>query len=321
MAQTEALLALLADGRFHSGEQLGCTLGISRAAVWKALQRIPELGLEVHSVRGRGHRLVRPIQLLDRERVLAALDATVARRLAGLELHHSIDSTNAELMRRSADLSSGHACLAERQTAGRGRRGRHWTSPFGANVYLSLFWRFPFGAAGLGGLSLALAVAAAEALEDLGARGVGVKWPNDLLFDGRKLAGILVEVGGDAEGQCHVVAGFGVNVGMPPGAPVDQPWADLREAGGTADRNQVAAMLLTRVFHTLGRFELDGPGTMLQEWRRRDILTGRPIRLHLPHGERDGIARGIDGSGQLLAEIEGDVEAFSYGEVSVRQLD
>ncbi|WP_303904156.1 bifunctional biotin--[acetyl-CoA-carboxylase] ligase/biotin operon repressor BirA [Thiohalomonas denitrificans] len=316
----ERLVRLLADGRFHSGEELGLLTGISRAAVWKRLQQLEPLGLSVHSVRGRGHRLEKPLDLLDRERVLAGLDARASDRCTGLDLKFAVDSTSAYLGRRASEYTSGHVCLTEYQTAGRGRRGRPWVSPFGSNLYLSLLWRFQ-GAGQLGGLSLVVAVAVIEALERIGAARLLLKWPNDVLYEGRKLAGILIEVAGEATGECQVIVGVGVNMGMPSleGDQIDQPWADLTETGARLDRNHTAGAIIASLVRGLERFERYGLAPFLNAWRVRDALYGQPVTVQFADSELVGIGRGIDEVGQFLVEHGEGTERLSYGEVSIRR--
>lgn len=202
MDRTLELLRLLADGRLHSGAVLAERLDMTRAAVCKAVRRLSDqLGLEITSGRGRGYRLITPIELLDAQRIGETLAATGRAPPVRLEIHQRIDSTNRHLMREAAHgAPSGTVCLAERQTAGQGRHGRCWVSPFGANLYLSILWRYPCGPAGLSGLSLAAGAVVADALRQLGVQGLVLKWPNDLLWGGRKLGGILLEVSGEAQG-------------------------------------------------------------------------------------------------------------------------
>lgn len=317
------IVALLADGRFHSGQELGAALGISRAAVWKQLKALDALGVELFSVRGRGYALASPVELLDPARIRGQLDALGRNLLAELEIHPEIHSTNRHLMGRAgAGLRPGHACLTERQTEGRGRRGRSWVSPFAANVYLSLYWRFSSSPAALAGLSLAAGVAAAMALEDAGVGDVSLKWPNDLLWRGRKLGGILLEMAGEASGPCHVVIGVGINVAMPPaaGAGIDQPWVDLVtiQAGAAVSRNRVAGLLLNHLLRAVQEYEARGVSPFIEQWQARDATSGQSVELHLPDRAVTGIARGVDAQGSLLLEHAGILEPFSSGEVSLR---
>lgn len=319
-----ALLRLLADGRFQSGERLAAALGVSRAAVWKQLREIGRsFGIEVDAVRGRGYRLAHRLELLDRDQIASLLRQGTAARLSELEVIGTVDSTNARVAgRRLDDGTRGVACLAEQQTAGRGRRGRAWVSPFGANIYLSLVWRFDSPPIGLAGLSLAVGVAVAQALTDVGAAGATLKWPNDVLWDGRKLSGILVELSGESEGPTHAIIGVGVNVRMPraAGSAIDQPWTDLAVAAGNAtpSRNLVAARLLDRLVAACVAFRDEGLAPFLVRWRELDGLAGRPVRVTVGERVVDGTALGVAPSGALrLATADGERE-FHGGEVSLR---
>ena len=189
---------------------------------------------------------------------------------------------------------SGHTLFAEQQTAGRGRRGRTWVSPLGRNIYSSTVWRFSAGASGLSGLSLAVGVAIVKALEALGYKGVGLKWPNDLLWQGKKLGGILIEISGDAAGPCHVVVGIGLNVSMSEqqaADDIDQPWIDLASISEQPiDKNAIAAALLNQLIPMLSTFEANGFEPLLQDWLERDAFLGRDIVLKLGKDELLGQA-------------------------------
>jgi len=318
------LLHHLADGEFHSGAALGEALGVSRMAVWKHLRTLRALGVSCESVRGKGYRLTRPCELLSRERILAGLAVQARDRLDTLELLLETPSTNTHLRDRALQgAASGTVCLAEMQTAGRGRHGRAWVSPFASNLYLSLLWRTPLGAAGLGGLSLAVGVGVLRALQQHGVADVGLKWPNDLLAGDAKLAGILLDVVGESTGQCAVIIGAGVNLRMPAeaGRGIDQPWTDLATqlGGAPPSRNRLAADLVTHLFAVLEIFEQEGLQSFRDEWTHHDVLAGCPVRLVLPHGQVQGVARGIDSDGALLLET-GDValQRFAAGEISLR---
>ncbi len=317
------LLSLLADGRFHSGAALGDALGVTRSAVWKAVQVCAEHGIDIHSVRGKGYRLVQELDLLRQDRIVSQIDPNVRPLLYDLEIHNELDSTSKYLLRAAAGgAATGTACLAESQTGGRGRRGRTWVSPFGANIYLSVLWRFTQGPAALSGLSLAVGVAVLEAVQALGIDGCGLKWPNDVLWNGRKLAGVLLDLSAEASGPSTVVVGVGLNVRMPDSAAttIDQPWVDLYSLlpAGLLPRNHIAAQLLGRVLAALSEFERDGLAPFQSRWARWDCLAGRSVMLQLPTQNIAGRAQGIDASGALLLETEGQVRAYAAGEVSVR---
>lgn len=313
------LLQLLADGRFHSGEQMARDAGVTRAAVWKALQGLRESGLAIQAVSGRGYALAHAFEPLQRDAILAELLPPMRQQLPLFEVLHSVDSTNAWLMRQDARYATA-ACLAEHQSAGRGRRGRQWCSPFGSNVYLSLRCRFEEGMGRLAGLSLAVAVAALRALRDAGVEEVALKWPNDVYWRGRKLGGILLEVAGESAGPCLVVMGVGLNVAMPTGAGkgIDQPWTDLSSLRGDVSRNRLAGRLLFHLFDVVEVFRRRGLAAFDEEWRRADMLYGQPVVLLQPEGEVRGIGHGIAPDGSLLLDVGGELQCHSYGEASVR---
>lgn len=319
MASIETLIRVLADGTFHSGERIGELLGVSRAAVWKSIKALEALGMRVDAVQGRGYRLARPVELLDAERIRAAIEPQARARISGLAVHFSIDSTSRYLAANACnDIGEAQLCLAEMQTAGRGRRGRTWCSPFGANLYLSVAWRFAEGPSRLGGLSLALAIACAQALKRLGVPGVQLKWPNDIWLQGRKAAGLLLEVSGEAQGPCLVIAGIGVNVGMPEAIEIDQPWADLHSVCPGLSRNLLAGAVAGAMISTLQGFAASGFTPFRAAWEPLDAVHGRLVTLHLPNGVIEGVAAGIDEAGALVLVTGTGVQHFSSGEVSLR---
>lgn len=317
------LLRRLADGRFYSGTELAQGEGLSRAAIWKHIEALENhLGLAVHRVAGKGYRLAAPLELLDRAGLWDSLADGTRQHLAGLHVHSVIDSTNAYLLRLRKSETGGHACLAEMQTAGRGRSGRQWVSPFGASLYLSLLWQFE-GPAVLGGLSLAAGVAVVRALNRLSIIGVGLKWPNDLLWQGRKLGGILIEMAGESHGPCSVVLGVGLNGKLPAtaGAGIDQAWVDLAEVcgGQTPPRRRLAALLIDALVELLSGYGQQGLAAYLPEWRRHHCLQDQPVVLHLADRQENGIARGVDDDGLLLLELaDGSRKAYAAGEVRLR---
>lgn len=318
-ADTE-LLGLLSDGFFHSGAELGRTLKISRSAVWKRIRILVKSGIEVYAVPGRGYRLTEPLELLDSSVILAGLNDKARRLLSGLDILTAVDSTNLYLLQKAnAGAPSGYACLAERQHAGRGRRGRQWLSPFGGNIYLSLLWRFAEQTPALSGLSLAIGIAVTNSLETLGVPGIGLKWPNDILWQGRKLAGILLDTAGEAAGPCHVVAGIGINVAMPAGAAISQPWVDLREiVGHRIARNALAGRVLQHLLLTLHQFQQNGLAPFLPEWDRLDLLKDKDVTVQLADRTVTGRAQGVNQQGALLVAHGGVTRAYHSGEVSVR---
>lgn len=312
--ESHRLLELLAPGTTLSGQQLAEQLAVSRSAVWKQVRALRRLGLEIHGRAGRGYRLAWPVSLIDEIGLRDALGQHGIRA----ELYPALDSTNAALSR----LPDSHrrAVLAEYQSAGRGRRGRAWLSPPAAGIYLSFGYRFDCGLPRLGPLSLVSGLAAADALEQATGPGVGLKWPNDLMLEGRKLGGLLVEISGAADGPCLAVIGLGVNVRLPQARQPDQPWIDLHGAGlRNPDRTALAIDLVRGLDRACATFGCDGFGHFEADWKRRDILAGRPVRVEQIDGAAaQGIARGVSERGGLLLESNDGLHEFSAGEVSVR---
>ncbi|MBY4841371.1 bifunctional biotin--[acetyl-CoA-carboxylase] ligase/biotin operon repressor BirA [Pantoea sp. DY-15] len=308
------LVALVADGEFHSGEQLGEALGMSRAAINKHIQTLKSWGLDVYTVTGKGYSLPGPIQLLDEEVILSHLHQP------NLALIPVIDSTNQYLLNRMDQLPSGYACIAEYQQAGRGRRGRKWFSPFGSNLYMSMYWRLEQGPAAAMGLSLVIGIIMAEVIQSLGAPDVRVKWPNDLYLNDRKLAGILVELTGKTGDAAQIVIGAGVNLLMRSEgtAEINQGWINLQEAGVDIDRNELAAKLINSLREALPIFERDGLAPFVSRWEALDNFINRPVKLLIGDREVYGIARGIDKQGGLLLEQDGVVKSWVGGEISLR---
>lgn len=322
MEQRYRLLSLLADGRFHSGEELGAALGVGRSAIWKLIQSLEAYGLDVYAVRGRGYCLSSPIELLDRARIVAELKPRTESLLNTLEIFAEIDSTNRYLMERAGQgVAHPHACLAEYQSQGRGRRGRDWVSPFGTNVYMSVFHRFESPPEALQGLSLAVGVAATNALTALGVTGVGLKWPNDLIWQGRKLGGILLEMAGEPSGPWNAVVGIGLNleVSESVGRRIHQPWADLHAAVGTnPGRNKAAGQLLHYVLEGLERFSREGFAPFHRAWEEYDVARDKPVIIHGATGATHGLARGVDETGAFLVSVDGAIRRFLSGDVSLR---
>ncbi|WP_460133598.1 bifunctional biotin--[acetyl-CoA-carboxylase] ligase/biotin operon repressor BirA [Pseudomonas sp. S1_E04] len=314
------LLELLKDGRFHSGEALGAALGVSRSAVWKQLQHLEaELNLPIHKVRGKGYRLASPLVFLSAEKI--ALDAPALPW--SVHVSDSIDSTNAEALRMiGAGCAAPFLVLAEQQTAGRGRRGRKWISPFAQNVYYSLVLRIEDGLRQLEGLSLVVGLAVMQALRDSGVQGAALKWPNDVLVGQKKIAGILLELVGDPADICHVVLGVGVNVNMQKAADVDQQWTSMQlETGVSVDRNALVARLGLQLQAYLRRHKAVGFAELQEEWERNHLWQGRAVSLIAGVNQIDGVVLGVDRQGALRLSVDGVEKIYSGGELSLRLRD
>ncbi len=323
MGPTYRLLKYLADGKFHSGEDLADSLGVTRTAIWKQLKRLSvDTGLHISAVRGRGYRLEQPLELLDRGEIEGYLGGIVGTRLRNFWLLADVDSTNNFISRQPhPPIGTGVACAAEYQSAGRGRRGRTWQSPYGANLALSIGWNFDLPLAALSGLSLAVGVALAEVMEEQGLDDHRLKWPNDLHLYGRKLAGILVEAFGETEGPALAVVGVGMNLHMPKhmSHAIDQPWIDLHTAGlRDISRNRLAARVLEKLVATCGFYAGEGLQAFLPGWRRFDGYLGQDVVLVSGRTRYSGRYVGIRDDGALLLERDGAQRAFHAGEVSLR---
>lgn len=311
------ILRVLSDGEFHSGEELGAVLGVSRTAVWKHLHKLADLGLELVSVKGRGYCIEGGLDLLNSESITKKLSAGAAEKLATFDVFSEIDSTNSFLLSKNG---SAEVCLAERQTAGRGRRGRQWVSPFAKNIYFSMSWVFSGGAQVLEGLSLAVGVKVVAALESLGLKGLQLKWPNDVLIDGKKVGGILLEMSGDVSGDCRVVVGIGLNLQMPQkaSADIDQAWADLASLGYAGSRNDITCKLIDHLVVLLDGYSESGFEVYRQEWESFDAFRGKSVKLISADKVEEGVAVGVSASGALLLEQDGYTKAYSGGELSLR---
>lgn len=316
-AMLRDLLIILADGEFHSGEELGAQLGVTRAAVWKQLKKLEALNIPLSSVKGKGYRLSDAIELLDETVILNSIDG----RLDCLEVLLNTESTNSYLLANAADhMGKRYAVLSEKQENGRGRRGRSWVSPFGKNIYLSMLWSFNGGLGSLEGLSLVIAIAVERTLTELGANGVQLKWPNDVYIKQKKVAGILLEVSGEYSGHCQVVIGIGLNVKLSEhdAKSIDQPWAQLSEHLVGVERNTIAASMINHLIAAIEQFDKHGFSSFREYWLARDAFYGQQVDLILPNVIRNGVSKGVNGKGELLLETDKGLEAVNAGELSLR---
>ncbi len=317
---TLATLRLMNDGGFHSGEAIAARLGVTRATVWNAIRDAQSLGLAVEKVPSRGYRVTPPPVWLDSHRIVTLLEADAAR--FDIEVVDAVGSTNALLLERASQgARAGTVIVAEVQTEGRGRRGRTWVANLGGSLTFSVLLRFEQGAAGLSGLSLVVGIAVARALHAAGAVGVGLKWPNDIQFAGRKLGGILIEVQGDALGPAAAVVGIGLNVrlGSVGRGQIDQPVADLDQAGADGDRNRILAMVLREIAAGAERFAVDGFAAFEAEFRRWHALQDAEVVVHLGDGSTvTGRVYGTSPDGALVLKTPAGLKHFHGGEVSLR---
>lgn len=306
----------------RSGEAIASELGCSRTAVWKHVEGLRSLGIEIDAVAGKGYLLQEPLELLDSRLILDGLEPAARNKLRDLSIESSVDSTNSAVHRLTVEDQHAVAILAEHQTSGRGRRGRQWHSPYARNLYLSMGWKFENALSELGCLSLVVALATANALSRAGLKGQRVKWPNDLLLDDHKLCGCLVEVQGDSQGPCHAVVGVGINVHMPASAEtagIDQPWTDVHSQLPACSRNTLAALLLEELINGLNLFAEKGFAPFKDAWEQMDGLHGQSIEVFAGQSVQKGTAIGINESGALLLDTGKEVLTLYSGEVSLRE--
>ncbi|RCV87100.1 biotin--[acetyl-CoA-carboxylase] ligase [Billgrantia montanilacus] len=319
------LIRLLSDGEFHSGEQLGERLGVSRTAVWKQLKKLEALDIPLEAVKGQGYRISGPLELLDGGVIVAGLSRQGRQHLARLFIEETLPSSN-QFIRQRFDQGVGHGevCLVEQQSEGRGRRGRTWSTPWGRALMLSLGWRFDSGVVALEGLSLAVGVALARVLERHGVA-PKLKWPNDVLLksgagEWGKLAGILVEISGDAAGPCEVVIGMGINVSLPPAfrETIEQPVAAVHDQAPGLSRNRLAFELLDELLPLLAAYESEGFAAWRDEWNALHAFAGCDIDVLRGGKSLAATAEGVDESGNLCILRGGQRERLAGGEISVR---
>lgn len=324
------LLESLSDGEFHSGEKLAKRLRISRGGVWKIVSSLRELGIEIQSVPRQGYRLPHAVDLYEKEAIVDAASSQARRALVRTDVLLSVDSTNRFVADIDEELEAGgvQLCVAELQNAGRGRRGRSWMAPFGSGICMSVGWQFAEAPPTFSALSLAVGVAVVAALRSLGAADVGLKWPNDLMWKGRKLGGILIEMRGESAGPARVIIGIGINVRMPTAVRlqlIEQQAAviaDLHDVmrERTPARNAVVGAILSELIAMLNTFAVQGFAPFRDAWRKLDALADAPVKVISGTQTIMGIARGADLDGTLLLDVDGELRKFASGEISLRSL-
>lgn len=315
-----SLLVRLADGAVHSGQTLAAEFGVSRAAIGKQIARLRAQGWPVEARRGAGYQLPAGWQPLDRAAIESAPGYAAAdpESLTVLEV---VDSTSLYLDREAAPAPGrSRLCIAEHQQAGRGRQGRSWYSAPGASITFSVVRNFDRSPAELGALGLAVGVVLCECLASLGFAGIGLKWPNDLLHDGRKLGGILIELRGEAAGATRVTVGVGINYGDPvtdTGTPTTGLWSI--SGGAVPGRSRLAGTLMGAVTVGLDDFAKHGFAAFRARWDTFDLLAGHVVRVWTGQGTTEGTAHGIADDGALLFEdADGRRHSLHSAEVTIR---
>ncbi len=314
------LLVLLTCHEYCSGEWLGQQLGVSRAAIWKQIQSLSQLGIEVSSVKGRGYRLYAPVALFDESRIKNVFEKDTDKNVH-LITCLSTDSTNDLVKKKVSDHHKYTLCVADHQVMGRGRRGRVWKSPLGTNCYYSLSWKSNKGFSALEGLSLVVGLALIDTLKNEKMNGLQLKWPNDVLWYKKKLSGILLELDGDANGECRIIIGIGINLHLSEQVrkTINQQVADLHEiTGKTQDKNKLVALLTNRLINYLSVFEQQGFSPFKDRWNHYDAFINKPVIFSSGDDRCTGIDLGVNDRGTLLIKTDQGVEMHSGGEISLR---
>jgi BirA family biotin operon repressor/biotin-[acetyl-CoA-carboxylase] ligase len=320
LKRLQDLIWVMSDGKFHSGQALAEHLGVSRTAIWKLVGKLESWQIPVYAVRGKGYKIPEGLELIDPE----ILNGNVLDKLSlfsEIEVLPTVDSTSSYLTRTWKDKPGiGRICIAEHQTMGRGRKGRKWVSPFGANLYFSLGLNLPMGLSALGGLSLAIGIGLTKLLNHHSKQKVALKWPNDLLVGQKKMAGILVEASGDSNDKSFLNIGIGVNWNMQlQQSEIDQPWINLTDVlKDDVDRNQILASILISLDQMLVEYMSKGFDSFRNEWNQQSAYYGQVVELHTRTGKVAGKEIGVDKSGAIILATNEGEKTFYSGEVSLR---
>ncbi|MCD6055137.1 MAG: birA [Gammaproteobacteria bacterium] len=311
---------LLSDGQYHDGTSIGKCLNITRAAIWKAIKKLEEYDVPLNSIKGKGYRLEVPLLLLNQKKIKANLK----HRSVQLDILEKTTSTNDYLKKFTGQNQKIIICMAETQTQGKGRLHRNWYSPFGENIYFSILCPFEKDISELSGLSLVVGLAVCHAIEsaiELSSNCLKLKWPNDILLNHRKIAGILIEIEAESNGFCQAIIGIGINVNMnkAPKNCIDQKWSSLLKATKNfQDRNILGATLIDSLIDYLERFSSNHLSVFIEEWKKRDCLANREISLISGSKEAKGICAGINENGCLLLKTaDKKILTFSSGDTTL----
>ena len=312
----QQIVKLLNDGEFHDGTSVGKQFSMTRAGIWKTIKKLQDYGVEIKSAKGKGYRLVEPLILLDKNAIKKSLKNKIK-----IEVLESISSTM-DYFKNNTDHKNIQACLAELQTAGRGRFNRHWQTPFAQNISLSLCYPFAKDISQLAGLSTVIGLSICQTLKNYAlTKPLKLKWPNDIIYADKKLGGVLIEIEAESNGWCHAIIGIGLNVNLQhqQQPSISQPWTSLREASGQyIDRNILSAELINDLLKNLEFFSESGLKGFMQEWETYDYLQEKIITLTILNKKITGVAKGISPQGHLLLQQkDGEVIECSSGNASI----
>lgn len=308
---------IFSDGEYHDGTTVGNQLNISRNAVCKTIKKLKDYGINITSKKNKGYRLHEPLNMLSQSKITQGLSDKNTEVL----VIESVDSTNTYL-KSFYNTAGNKVCLAEHQSHGKGRLNRSWHAPFAQNIYLSYLCRFQKDISELAGLSLIVSLAILRTIEKLNLpTPPKVKWPNDIVCNGQKLVGILIELQAEANGTCQVITGVGINVNMMTDAKheITQEWTSLRKIlGRYLDRNELCSSLLNNLAAYVKRFEISGLSVFMEEWEQADYLHGQHISLKCLDKNITGVMEGINQQGNLLLRLsDGSMQTFSSGDTSI----
>lgn len=317
------LLKILADGQTHSGELLGQKFGITRAAVWKKIQKLNKMGLEISSQKNKGYKLARKINFLDKAKISQQIGAENLAQIKSLEIFDSINSTNTYLLDMAKKQKSAHKkiVLAEYQTAGRGRHGRAWLSPFSSNIYLSIGWLFQTNCAQIGGLSLAVGVVVADVLKKNSVENIGLKWPNDIFLNNGKLGGILIEIHGDSLGNFQTVIGIGLNFHLPKKSLEELKEREVSyiEEVADLDRNLISGQIIEGLYSMLHEYPNSGFSKWQEKWNSYHKFAGKESLVVIGKNKQNAVLGSVNSSGALeIIYADGRREFLQGGEISLK---
>lgn len=309
------LLRILADGQPHSFEKLTALLSLDDTQLLAEISALQEQGIQIDTGFGEV-KIIPETALINMEKIQRSFSHHK------VIYHPIINSTNQFLLANMGRLNKGDICITEHQTAGRGRRGRQWQSPFAGQAIFSLIWQVD-ARKPIDGLSLVVGMAIVDAIKKLGGCGAMLKWPNDVLLNGKKLAGILIELANSENGKLNLVIGVGINVAIPKDRnQIDQPWANLNEILPKIDRTLLLCTVIQEVFSALETFEQQGiTAEFRQKWLLCDEFFGEEVNVITEKSVISGIAQGIDERGylQLIVNNGEQCLTFNGGEVSLRR--
>ncbi len=314
------IIELLNDNRYHDGTSIGSTLDITRAGVWKSIQKIQKYGINIKSVKGKGYLLEAPLILLD----YCKIKSSLKEKNIKLDIIEKIDSTN-NYFKKDAIRSNGKVgvCISEMQTEGKGRMSRKWYSPFGKNIYLSILYSFQKDISELSGLSLIISLGVCRSIESLCQLNnkLSIKWPNDIVFEQQKIAGILIEIQAESNGFCNAIIGIGINVNMDEAhnKQISQKWTSLQKLTGQYyDRNFLCSGVINHTIEYLDRFMQFGLDNFIGEWVNKDYLFGKQIKVISGGNRISGVGSGINNSGHLILKMpEGTTTTLSSGDTTI----